>query len=217
MRGRFRVIRGGRNGIGGNQRILPGDRDRLGRTGGLILDFGQQCHNRCGVLSLFGQRDECLVDEAIDRARRKSALVLQVRAGMDGDLMVVDGDQRDHRSVRIKPQALVSGLLAPGVAEFFDIAGCRPGPQPPKDHDKIGLGRRPLELLDGVVDRLVRSRDVHRVHPVAGVFRKRGFLLRGRPAGHASNDGQLHEKRQDQQSAFRIHHHGSNYPYDVDD
>ncbi len=136
----------------------------------------------------------------------------QVRTGQNRDLLIVDRDHGDDRSLRIELETLVSGLLAPGVTEFFDIAGCRPGPQLPQDHHEIGLGRRSLKLLDGVVDRLVRSRDVHRVHPVAGVFRERGSFLRDCPAGHAGNDGQLYEKLQDQQPDPRIHHHDSSFP-----
>ena len=99
---------------------------------------------------------------------------------MDGNLLVVDRDQGDHRSLRVKLQSLGPSLLAPRVAEPIDIPGRRIGPPANRadDDHEIGLRRRPLQLLDRVFERLVRTGHVQCVHPFARVFGEWSSLLR---------------------------------------
>ena len=62
---------------------------------------------------------------------------------MDGNLLVVNRHQGDHRPLLIKLQTLGPGLLAPRVAELVDIPGSRIGPRAdgPDDDYEIGLRR----------------------------------------------------------------------------
>ena len=76
---------------------------------------------------------------------------------MDGDPPVVEGHQGDERTIRIELEPLGPGLAPPGGVEVVDIlrGGVRPLPRSPDDDHEVGLGRQPLQLLDGRVHRLV--------------------------------------------------------------
>ena len=99
---------------------------------------------------------------------------------MDGDPPVVERHQGDDRTIRIELQPLGPGLAPPGGVEVVDIlrGGVGPLPRSPDDDHEVGLGRRPLQLLDGRSYRLVGAGHVPgQVHPVAGVFGDRGLFL----------------------------------------
>ena len=99
---------------------------------------------------------------------------------MDGDPPVVECHQDDDRTIGIELEPLGPGLAPPGGIEVVDVlrGGVGPLPRSPDDHDEVGLGRQPFQLLDGRFHRLVGAGHVPgQVHPVAGVLGDGGLLL----------------------------------------
>src|SRR5262249_42164301 len=106
-------------------------------------------------------------------------------AGMNCDLIVLNSEDHQHRTIRINRSPRLLSRRPPPSKQIFDIPSSRPGSRPGSldDNNVIGLRRRSLELIDLFFERAKRlGSHPLEITPLVAQSRKGCLLLRENPA-----------------------------------